>query len=306
VFYDDDHSPITVYRSATIDQPYLGRGTFWTPRRDQAEAFLEHSNHEASRVLAFMVSRGEALRETAQPQLAIYEATVDPATVLDLRAEPWDQPWLHTLRSMADGNTAEYRAAVEQMAAMLADRPDTIEWLLIVNHEAWLAAAGFTDDVWWDEFIRLGDPPPVDPEFLRWLADHNIEVIDDSPAMEDVCITPELAAQWLRCAHSLHGPNDPAVVAHYTELMRTGRWQEQTLANGKGAEHPIYFDGAGRVRYGLQRLQACVQAGVSFMATVAYGAPKSGAEYETEVNQYRAVVDALEGEQAALKRLLRS
>jgi hypothetical protein len=86
--------------------------------------------------------------------------------------------------------------------------------------------------------------------------------------VEDVTITPEVAAEWLTLAQSVEGPNDPTKVDLYVRLLREGRWQDMTLDRG-GDGCPIVFDGDGNLRFGMQRLEACVRAEVSFRAVVA-------------------------------------
>lgn len=76
-----------------------------------------------------------------------------------------------------------------------------------------------------------------------------------------------MAKEWFANSRSVEGPNRPDRVAKYAELMRKGQWQDMTFERG-GIYYPIVFDDHGRARYGLQRLEACAQAGVPFTAVV--------------------------------------
>jgi hypothetical protein len=70
--------------------------------------------------------------------------------------------------------------------------------------------------------------------------------------------------------------------------MASGQWEEQTFANGL-ARQPILFDGLGRCRIGLQRLEACVLAGVPFRAAVVYQSPQSDDEAAAEAEMLGAI-----------------
>jgi hypothetical protein len=145
----------------------------------------------------------------------------------------------------------------------------------------------------------IAERPRLDPEFLAWLtnlgflerlADLGIE-LDTTPddlMAEDLTITPQMAAEWLEVSRSVCGPNDPVLVARYAGLMASGQWEEQTFANGLGADNPVHFDGQGRCRYGLQRLEACVMAGVPFRAAVVYRDPQTVDEYAFEAGAIEA------------------
>lgn len=85
--------------------------------------------------------------------------------------------------------------------------------------------------------------------------------------MRDMTITPDVAAQMLTFARSVEGDNDPTKVELYVQLMREGRWTDMTLDLG-GAGCPIVWDESGFLRFGMQRLEACVRSGVPIRAVV--------------------------------------
>jgi hypothetical protein len=80
----------------------------------------------------------------------------------------------------------------------------------------------------------------------------------------EVLITPEIAAEWLKC-----NPNNRHVrgndVMRYSRDMVSGKWQ----LNGE----TIKFDTNGDLLDGQHRLRACVVAGVPFKSIVVRGLP---------------------------------
>ena len=72
-------------------------------------------------------------------------------------------------------------------------------------------------------------------------------------------ITPELASQMLEKSASKH--TDKKATATYAKAMENGAW----ILNGQ----PIIFDEEGRLIDGVQRLSACIVAGVPFKTIVA-------------------------------------
>ena len=72
-------------------------------------------------------------------------------------------------------------------------------------------------------------------------------------------ITPELAAEYLKKAPNAH--EDKKAIATYAQAMRNGAW----ILNGQ----PIIFDQEGQLLDGVQRLNACIEAGVPFITMVA-------------------------------------
>lgn len=72
-------------------------------------------------------------------------------------------------------------------------------------------------------------------------------------------ITPERASEMLETAANPH--EDRKAIATYSQAMANGAW----ILNGQ----PIIFDEDGRLIDGVQRLNACVSAGVPFKTIVA-------------------------------------
>ncbi|MBW3243400.1 hypothetical protein KUV57_12070 [Epibacterium sp. DP7N7-1] len=72
-------------------------------------------------------------------------------------------------------------------------------------------------------------------------------------------ITPELAAEYLKTVSN--AIEDKKAIAKYAQDMRNGAW----ILNGQ----PIIFDQNGKLLDGVQRLNACIVAGVPFNTMVA-------------------------------------
>lgn len=89
----------------------------------------------------------------------------------------------------------------------------------------------------------------------------------EGSTIADTFITPQLARSWLPLNGTVEGPNNPRRVAELVQIMASGRWVDMTLDRG-GILMPIVFDEAGRIRYGNQRLEACIIADTPFTAVV--------------------------------------
>jgi hypothetical protein len=127
----------------------------------------------------------------------------------------------------------------------------------------------------------MNEEPGTPPIVAFWLEQR------PGTTVEDAHITPTVAAEWLHSGQTVEGANYPEVVAYYAELMRQGQWRNLTIDAG-GLYRPILFDGGGRVRIGLQRLEACVQAGVTFDAAVVRWPPQPADEYAAELARWKA------------------
>lgn len=90
-------------------------------------------------------------------------------------------------------------------------------------------------------------------------------VANPSLRMEEVCVTPAVAFEWLKAMEpSSNRHLSDATVLEYTEVMRVGGW---TLS-----PHGIVFDKKGRLRDGQHRLAAIVQSKKTIPMMVIYGA----------------------------------
>ncbi|MGY4803821.1 hypothetical protein [Teichococcus aerofrigidensis] len=86
----------------------------------------------------------------------------------------------------------------------------------------------------------------------------------DGPAFSVELVTPESAAGLLARKRPAAGEN-PAAIAAYAEAMREGRW----ILNGM----PLILSRNGVLLDGVQRLRACIRAGVPFLTVLAQNIP---------------------------------
>lgn len=86
----------------------------------------------------------------------------------------------------------------------------------------------------------------------------------DMPAFSIELVTPENAAKLLQSRRPGAGDN-PAAIGAYAESMREGRW----ILNGM----PLILSRAGVLLDGVQRLRACIKAGVPFLTVLAQNIP---------------------------------
>ncbi|MGE5510502.1 MAG: hypothetical protein ACM31O_04520 [Bacteroidota bacterium] len=85
-----------------------------------------------------------------------------------------------------------------------------------------------------------------------------------TPTMQIVTITPEMAKKWLGNNTENRGLSK-ATIAAYARDMAQSRW----IADGS----PIRFNGDGLMLDGQHRLHACIEAGVPFQSFVVFGLP---------------------------------
>jgi hypothetical protein len=86
----------------------------------------------------------------------------------------------------------------------------------------------------------------------------------DMPGFSIELVTPDSAAKLLQSRRPGAGDN-PAAINAYAESMREGRW----ILNGM----PLILSRAGVLLDGVQRLRACIKAGVSFLTVLAQNIP---------------------------------
>lgn len=86
----------------------------------------------------------------------------------------------------------------------------------------------------------------------------------DSPSFSIELVTPESATELLQRKRPSAGENPSAITA-YAEAMRQGRW----ILNGM----PLILSRTGVLLDGVQRLRACIKAGVPFLTVLAQNIP---------------------------------
>lgn len=86
----------------------------------------------------------------------------------------------------------------------------------------------------------------------------------DAPAFSIELVTPEAAAELLQRKRPSAGDN-PNAIAAYAEAMREGRW----ILNGM----PVILSRSGVLLDGVQRLRACIRAGLPFPTVLAQNIP---------------------------------
>jgi len=86
----------------------------------------------------------------------------------------------------------------------------------------------------------------------------------DVPAFSIELVTPESATELLQRKRPSAAEN-PAAINAYAEAMREGRW----VLNGM----PLILSRAGVLLDGVQRLRACIKAGVPFLTVLAQNIP---------------------------------
>jgi hypothetical protein len=86
----------------------------------------------------------------------------------------------------------------------------------------------------------------------------------DVPAFSIELVTPDSATELLQRKRPSAAEN-PAAIAAYAEAMREGRW----ILNGM----PLILSRAGVLLDGVQRLRACIKAGVPFLTVLAQNIP---------------------------------
>jgi len=97
-----------------------------------------------------------------------------------------------------------------------------------------------------------------------------VVAIHDHPVVvEEVQVTPALAADWLRLVRAPF-PSYPDMVALFVNMLLDGVWLPHTLANEKSFRgwQPMRFYTDGYVYYGVQRLEAVLLSGVTMDALV--------------------------------------
>lgn len=81
--------------------------------------------------------------------------------------------------------------------------------------------------------------------------------------IQQVAVSPELAAEWLKHIPAHQRAPSKAVVRRYAADMEAGRWGETA--------DPIRFDNGGALIDGQHRLMAVVESGVTITFVVIYG-----------------------------------
>jgi hypothetical protein len=93
----------------------------------------------------------------------------------------------------------------------------------------------------------------------------------DVPAFSIELVTPDSATELLQRKRPSAAEN-PAAINAYAEAMREGRW----ILNGM----PLILSRAGVLLDGVQRLRACIKAGVPFLTVLAQNIPGRRAAHD--------------------------
>lgn len=104
---------------------------------------------------------------------------------------------------------------------------------------------------------RASEQPLADPPFIYF--DHEFTPVQARDIVLDI---PPDSYHWADIDRKA-----PQATALYTQIMRNGKWQDQTLESGYYG-HPVRFNTEGEITHGVIRLLACSDAGRSFRTAV--------------------------------------